>query len=115
MHRHAVTAALYAECAGQQGQFWPFHDLVIRDQSKWSKITIVRPYFMNYAKELNLDVDVLSACVDDEKTREVIIHDQEEGRQLGIRSTPTYFINGEMIVGPKSLQDKMNELLKDDK
>lgn len=113
MHPHAITAAMYVECAGQQGAFWELHDLVVNHQDTWSKAPIVRPYFLNYAKSLNLDTEALLSCTENERVRKLVMENQEEGARKGVRSTPTYFINGDMVVGPKSLQEKMGTILND--
>jgi protein-disulfide isomerase len=39
--------------------------------------------------------------------RRVINDEKSLGQALGIRSTPTYFINNKMVVGTKSLQDEL--------
>ncbi len=111
MHTHAFTSSYYAQCALKQGKFWEFHDLLIGRQAMWSKLPEVKSVFDDMAKELELKLDKLEACVNDEETREVIIKTREEGDLLGVKSTPSYFVNDKLIVGFKNLKLELDSLL----
>lgn len=113
MHQHGEISARYAECAVRQGKFWPFHDLVMARQGNWKRLTDVRPAFDAIAKEVNLNVPALHACVPEEFVGAVIEKNKAEGTALGIRSTPTYFINGAMVVGKQSLDSEISKFLKE--
>lgn len=110
VHAHAFTSSYYAECASRQGKFWEFHDLLIGRQAMWSKLPEVKSVFDDMAKELELKMDKLKACVNDEKTKEAIMKTREEGDLLGVKSTPSYFVNEKMIVGFKNLESELNSL-----
>lgn len=111
MHQHAETAAIYTECAGRQNKFWEFHDMLVNGHALWSKSTLVTSHFQGFAKKLNLNLDKLAVCIEKDEIRQKIRDDQSDGNALGIRSTPTYFVNEERLVGPKSLKLKLDELL----
>lgn len=111
MHRHALVASKYAECAARQGQFWPLHDLILEKQKIWTELTNVAPVFDIYAKESGLDMGKLKACLSADTVDRVIQRSRKEGMDIGIRSTPTYFINGKMVVGIKLLQEELDQLL----
>lgn len=115
MHRHAVQAARYAQCSARQGKFWPLHDLLIERQNEWKGLTNADPAFMQMAKEVQLDMKSLEVCLQDENIVKMIFEEKDKGSSLGIQSTPTYFVNGEMIVGVKSLTDKLLPLLQNEK
>lgn len=90
----SVTAALAGECAMQQDKFWEFHDLVYANQGDLSLDA-----FTGYAADLGMDVDAFAACVDADETTAMVQRDYEAGLQLGVSGTPTFFINGRMLVG----------------
>jgi len=90
----SVTAALAGECAQQQGKFWEFHDLVYANQGD-----LTMNAFTTYAADLEMDVDTFTACVDADETTALVQRDYEAGLQLGVSGTPTFFINGRMLVG----------------
>lgn len=111
MHKHGVISAKYAECAGKQGKFWEFHDYLIERQKLWHRLDDANPAFDVMAQDLKLDMEALKSCVESLATAKVIEKDKAEGRSIGIRSTPTYFVNGEIVVGMRNLQVLIEELL----
>ena len=107
MHRHAMVSALYSECAARQGKFWPLDDVMIPQQSQWEQLINPEPVFQSMATQVGIDPNQLNTCLASEDARKVINDEKSVGQSLGIRSTPTYFINGTMVVGVKSLQDQL--------
>ncbi len=105
MHKHAIVAARYAECTLHQDKFWEFHDKALAQQSHWRKLVNALPAFDALIKEIGVDDAAFRSCLADEKIVAEINQHKAEGKALGISSTPTYFVNGEMIVGAKSLRD----------
>jgi len=108
-HAHAFTSARYAQCAARQGKFWEFHDLLIGRQAQWKALVNALPQFRKMAEEVRLNIPQLDQCLQDEKLDVQINQEKEEGKRLGVTQTPTYFINGEMIVGTKSLIDTLSQ------
>ena len=106
-HRHAMQVALYSECAGQQGKFWPFHELLMPAQKQWSPLISAEPMFNEFIKQTGINRDQLAACVGSDKASKVINDDRTLGGSLGVQSTPTYFINNKMVVGGKSLKEEL--------
>src|SRR5438477_4043225 len=92
-HEHAREAALAAEAAGFQGKFWEMHDTLYREQSAWSKAPNARELFESYAGTLGLNMDQLNKDMDSEKARKRVDSDHALGDSLGIKVTPTLFIN----------------------
>lgn len=107
MHIHAMRSARYAECAARQGKFWPFQDQLISKQAEWRGLLNADPYFQQIARDLKLDLLKLEACLTGDDAKRVIEADKDDGTALGIQSTPTYFINGKMFVGTKTLEDEL--------
>jgi len=115
MHRHAYLASRYAECAAQQGKFWEYHDLLIDGQDRWKRLVNAQPAFVEMVESADIDKGNLAHCLKAEIVDELINSHIEEGKSLGVRSTPTYFVNDHMVVGKKSLVEEINKILKDAK
>lgn len=92
----ATQAAL---CAGEQGKFWDFHDLLYARQPQWRQLTNPLNRLLEYATALSLDTAILKRCVKSGRMQRLIKADQTYGRSLQVRSTPTLFINDKRIVG----------------
>lgn len=112
MHQHGFLSSQYAECAASQGKFWSYHDLLLARQSNWKRLVDAQPAFERIADEVHLDKAELQVCLQNEATDAIIEKNRAEGKKLGVRSTPTYFVNGKMIVGKKSLDEEIVKLLK---
>jgi protein-disulfide isomerase len=93
-HQHALTAASAAEAAGLQGKFWPMHDLIYEHQAEWKKEFNVRPIFEGYAKQIGLDVERYKRDINSDLVAQRIFQDGKRGHSLGVKGTPTVFING---------------------
>jgi protein-disulfide isomerase len=96
-HEHAREAALAAEAAGLQGKFWEMHDTLYREQDTWSKAPNVRELFESYAGTIGLDVDHFKKDMDGDKARERVDSDRALADFLGVRATPTLFINNRPV------------------
>lgn len=105
-HKHAIKAHVAAECAGQLGGFWPYHDKLFESQAVWSKSKDPNRYFMKFAKELGLDFNLFKNCLLNPETLGQIQAERQAGIDSGVRSTPTFFIQGEAFVGVKPLKAK---------
>jgi protein-disulfide isomerase len=96
-HEHAREAALAAEAAGLQGKFWEMHDTLYREQETWSKAPNARELFESYAGTIGLDVDQFKREMDGDKARERVDSDHALADSLGIKVTPTLFINNHPV------------------
>jgi protein-disulfide isomerase len=96
-HEHAREAALAAEAAGLQGKFWEMHDTLYREQDTWSKAPNVRELFESYAGTIGLDMDQFKKDVDGDKARERVDSDRALADFLGVKATPTLFINNRPV------------------
>jgi len=94
MHPSACLAACAAECAGDQGKFWPYHDLLFENQA-----TLDRDNLFRFARETGLDISVFRTCLDAPETLERVRADIAAGSSLDIVSTPTLFVNGRRLDG----------------
>ncbi len=93
IHAHAREAAYAAEAAGLQGRFWEMHDLLYKEQAGWTKAGDVRKMFIGYAGLLGLDIDRFAQDMESEQVKDRVDSDAKRGYALGVRNTPTVFIN----------------------
>jgi protein-disulfide isomerase len=93
-HPEAKLAAEAAECAAQQGKFWEYHDQVWANASQLN-----RDQLRAIAEEIRLDVQVFATCLEAGKPQTRLAEDVADGREAGVRGTPTFFINGRMVEG----------------
>jgi len=100
LHPGAPKAAEAARCAGEQGKFWEYHDLLFESQSA---ATIED--FKRSAEHLKLELKSFGQCLDTGKHRAAVEADVQEGARLGITGTPTFFINGRILVGAQPLEN----------
>lgn len=94
IHPQARQAAEAARCAGEQGKFWNYHDLLYANSTKLSLEDL-----KGYAGDLELNVESFRACYNSGKFKSTVQRDFTEGSQLGITGTPTFFINGRELSG----------------
>ena len=91
---NAYPAAEAAQCANEQGQFWPYHDRLFADQSKLAGGDLKAS-----AAALGLDAARFNACVDSHKFKARVDADMQAGNEAGVNGTPAFFINGRMVSG----------------
>ncbi len=97
IHPDAMPAAVASLCANEQNVYWEYHDKLFTGD------TLGRDTYLQYATDLNLNVEEFSACLDSGKFDDFIKQDMDFAFNLGISSTPTFFINGLAIVGAQPL------------
>jgi protein-disulfide isomerase len=100
MHKDAFGAAQAAFCAGEQGRFWEMHDLLFQKSDG-----LVPDALKGYAARLGLDAGSFERCFDSEASRAAVTRDMEEARAAGLRSTPTFVLNGKLVPHPRSLAE----------
>ncbi len=93
-HRHAMEAAEAAECAFDQGKFWEYHDRLFEGNSALDHENLKR-----YAEDVGLDTLRFSECLDSGRKSPIVARDLEDGSRNGVRGTPTFFINGRILIG----------------
>jgi len=97
-HQNAQKAAEAYECALDQGKQWEYHDKLFENsQGDGSGLNV--PDLKRYAAELELDATAFNSCLDGGQKASKVGADTAEGSQNGVSGTPTFFINGEALVG----------------
>lgn len=94
----SVQAALAGECAHDQDKFWELHTLLYADQ------ILTRDAFIAHATALEMDVPAFTECLDNAVYQSEIQADYQAGASVGVGGTPTFFINGRILVGAQPLE-----------
>lgn len=109
LHPNAREAASAAECANEQGKFWPYHNTLFSNQAQWAHqyATQVASTFQKYASSLGLNSVTFNSCLDSHKYSSTIDKDLQQASAYGISSTPTFYVGNDkngytQIVGSKS-------------
>lgn len=108
MHHSAEKAAEAARCAGEQGKFWEYHDVLF--YSKELGVDALK----EHARVLKLDGDKFDACLDNGNEAAAVKRDSDEGKELGLTGTPSFFVNGHFFSGVidyGTLKDMVNQQL----
>lgn len=92
IHPYAQKAGEASECAADQGKFWEMHDVMFERQDR---LTIAD--LKGYALELGLDITEFGQCLDSGKYASKVASDFAYGASIGVSSTPTFFVNGELF------------------
>jgi protein-disulfide isomerase len=108
MHKYAFIAARAAEAAGQQGKFWEMHDMIYDNQKEWSEAMEPRVQFDAYATRLGLDVQRFKADMGRQDLADRITADLMRGNSVGVKGTPTLYLNGrELVPGKLATEDDL--------
>jgi protein-disulfide isomerase len=110
-HKHAIAAASAAEAAGRQGKFWPMHSILFLNQTAWEDASNFEDLFIQYATEINLNVDQFKKDFHSADITQKITADQATGNAAGVDSTPTFFINGKKISPNPVTYDEFKRLI----
>ncbi|HHH41140.1 MAG TPA: hypothetical protein ENK56_03960 [Chloroflexi bacterium] len=90
-------AAEASECANEQGRFWDYYDKLFEEQSGENVGTFSKENLKRFAAELGLDTERFNQCLDSGRYQTKVQQELIEGRQKGVRGTPTLFVNGQLI------------------
>lgn len=94
LHPAAAKVAEAAECAFDQDRFWEYHDRLFASESDLDSRSLKR-----HAADIGLDKTRFERCLDSSEKAQTVASDIEDGKRFGVRGTPTFFINGRILVG----------------
>lgn len=105
LHPNSLSAATFMEAAGEQRKYWEAEDLLFEKQPEWgtkhgqpaSSQADINTLFKKYAAELDLDMDKMNNAFAENKFAAKIERDKRDGQSLGVRQTPTVFVNGRKL------------------
>ncbi len=106
----SLSAASASECALDQGRFWDYHDLLFLRQSGENRGAFSDGNLKHFARELQVefpdfDVDAFDRCFDSGVKDSVVQDLTAEARDLGVQSTPSFFINGQFLSGAQPIEN----------
>ncbi|MCS6789291.1 MAG: DsbA family protein [Patescibacteria group bacterium] len=93
-HQYAMPAALAANCAKEQNKFWEYHNEIFKNQNN-----LVNFDFIGAAKKLGLNENKFKTCFESKKYENQIQNSIKEAISIGVNGTPTFFVNGQQVVG----------------
>ena len=122
LHPNSINAANFTEAAGEQGKFWQARDLLFQKQSEWGEkhgqpaaVPVnINALFDKYARELGLDLDKAASAIKENRFAAKIERDKKDGQSLGVRKTPSFFVNGRPLArfGEADLRQLIDEELR---
>ncbi|MBR9676795.1 DsbA family protein [Candidatus Woesearchaeota archaeon] len=98
-HNDSLQAAIASECADEQGFFWDYHTILFENDNHSKEALIEHAGLIE-----GLDVAQFSLCLAVQEYVDVVNTEIDEGKASNIYGTPTFFINGEPLVGPKTFR-----------
>ena len=100
-HKDARPAALASLCANEQktDYFWKLHDWMFANQQKLDNKSLKEA-----AKSFGMDEKKFSDCLDNNKLMAKVQANIDEGQAIGVKSTPTFFVNGQLVSGAQPIE-----------
>lgn len=106
LHENSVDLALAARCAGEQGLFWPAHDLIFANQDSLKATgSELQLTLSNLITSLGAQRENFDTCVSEKRYVNNIAVDYQAGNDLKLKGTPTWFLNGRILSGYLPEQD----------
>jgi protein-disulfide isomerase len=93
-HQNAQKAAEAAECAEEQDKYYEMHDKLFENGVTGGVTT-----FKTYAEQIGLDQNEFDVCLDSGAMADEVAKDMRDGQAAGVKGTPAFFINGELVSG----------------
>lgn len=122
LHPNSLSAATFTEAAGEQGKYWEAQELLFQKQPEWgtkhgpqtAPPADINALFRKYAAELGLDMDKMNAAFAENRYSAKTQRDLKDGQALGVRQTPTFFVNGRRLArfGEADLRALIDEELR---
>ncbi len=122
LHPNSVSAATFTEAAGEQGKYWQAQEMLFQKQPEWGTKhgpqagapADITALFKKYAMELGLDSNKMDSAFAENRYAAKLERDKKDGQSLGVRQTPTFFVNGRKLarLGEADLKSLIDEELK---
>lgn len=110
MFPNGLEASIAGECSGEQERFFPMQARLFSDQAGWKNSQDPFPFFARLAEEEGLDVERFDRCVKGGWRESSVRANIRLGREIGVRGTPTFLIDGVPISGALPL-DTFRDIL----
>ena len=96
-------SAQAARCAGRQGKFWQYHDLLYNNQRGENQGNFGPANLRTWGAQLGLDATQFNSCLEQAPDMTAIQQDLADARGKGVVATPTFFLNGQRLAGARSV------------
>jgi len=106
-HKNANIAARASLAANAQGKFWEYHDMLFENQQ-----ALEQPSLEKFAAQVKLDVKAFKAALDSEAIKKAVDKDTELGNGVGVRGTPSMFINGARVRNAADFEEVSKQIEK---
>ncbi|MFN3706026.1 MAG: DsbA family protein [Thermoflexales bacterium] len=107
----SLTKAEAAECAGEQERFWEYHNALFSGKvSGQGNQADLKQALVRLAGEMNMDTARFEACLNEGRYRNQVMEDYQVARSAGVQGTPTFFVNGKLLVGAQPMLAFRNEI-----
>lgn len=115
-HKDAKPVSEASMCINEQNtdKFWKFHDVVFENQKDMGNPDFIE----KQAQKVGADMNKFKACIAEKKYSGFVEEDMKYGEKIGVRSTPTFFVNGQIVQGAlpiESFSEIIDEALEDAK
>jgi protein-disulfide isomerase len=106
LHSNSTAAANFLEAAGEQGKYWQAQEMLFQKQPEWGEVhgappsaqkADIKALFEKYAMDLGLDLAPVKSAIESNKFGAKMDRDRRDGQSLGVRQTPTLFVNGRRL------------------
>ncbi len=104
VHPNAAAAAELALCGARLGKFWPLHDLLFKYQDTWAPLKEPGPFLLSLADSARVARQPMEACLTTGAARAELAADAQAAVRSGAQSTPTFYIEGGLLVGAQPVQ-----------
>ena len=105
MFRNGQQAVRAAECAADQGKFWPMHDSLYAHQAEWKKAPVPSSVFQREVAALALDRARFDACYVTQEVHPRTRRANQIANDVGVRVTPSFIVNGRPVEGALPIAD----------
>ncbi len=112
-HKNALVSAQAGYAANKQNKFREMSDMLFSTQNDWAEKDNPQDIFIEYAKKIGLDVDKFKKDMNSDEAKNKIQKDTSQGTDIGVNSTPTFFLNNQKIVSPGTY-DNFKKLIEDE-
>lgn len=120
LHPNSVPAAAFTEFAGENGKYWEAQEMLFKKQPEWGtkhggpspSPAEVTGFFRKYAADLGLDAKKMEAALTEARFLEKIERDKKDGQALGVKRTPTFFVNGRELM--RFAESELRNLIEDE-
>ncbi len=99
IHPNAAAAAELVLCGARLGKFWPLHDLLFKYQDTWAPLKEPGPFLLSLADSAGVPHQAMQECLTTGAARPEVEADVDGARRSGAQSTPTFYIEGGLLVG----------------